>query len=232
MNSENGTMQLDLAADLTRHQRAVNAVRWSPCGEYLATGDDDSFIFIWRLKSETEPINICGNLRIGKLNEIVISVKCVKSLFYFFLRKFADEENEQDKETWVTYKTLRGHLDDVYDLSWSSDSMYLISGSVDNTAIVWDVKKGKSKGFLRDHKGFVQGVAWDPKDQYLVTLSTDRYLRIFDATTLKPIRRLTKSTYPVGESSPLFNKQVRLFHDDTLQTFYRRLTFTPDGELM
>lgn len=54
-------MQLELAADLTRHQRAVNAVRWSPCGEYLATGDDDSFIVIWRLKSELEPVNICGS---------------------------------------------------------------------------------------------------------------------------------------------------------------------------
>lgn len=54
-------MQLELAADLTRHQRAVNVVRWSPCGEYLATGDDESFIFIWRLKSDAEPINICGN---------------------------------------------------------------------------------------------------------------------------------------------------------------------------
>jgi len=30
----------------------------------------------------------------------------------------------------------------VYDISWSSDSKLLLSGSVDNTAILWDVKKG------------------------------------------------------------------------------------------
>lgn len=224
MHSDNGTMQLELAADLTRHTRAVNAVRWSPCGEYLATGDDDSFIVVWRLKSELEPVNICGSC--WHLNQLIV----LSNKIWF--GSLADDEKEQDKETWVTYKTLRGHLDDVYDLSWSSNSMYLISGSVDNTAIVWDVKKGKNKGLLRDHKGFVQGVAWDPKDQLLVTLSSDRYMRIFDANTLKPIRRLNKSTYPVDESSPLYNKQVRLFHDDTLQTFYRRLTFTPDGEMM
>lgn len=65
-------------------------------------------------------------------------------------------------------------MEDVYDLAWSPDSTQLISGSVDNTAIVWDVLKGKSLAILSDHKSFVQGVAWDPKNQYLATLSTDR----------------------------------------------------------
>ena len=38
----------------------------------------------------------------------------------------------------------RGHLEDVYDLCWSSDSNCIITGSVDNTAIVWDVQKGET----------------------------------------------------------------------------------------
>lgn len=112
------------------------------------------------------------------------------------------------------------------------DSLNLISGSIDNTAIVWDVKKGKLKQILNDHKGFVQGVTWDPKNQYVATISSDRILRVFNVNTFKVHRRINKSTYPVDESSPFFNKTIRLFHDDTLQTFFRRLTFTPDGELM
>lgn len=47
-----------------------------------------------------------------------------------------------NKESWVALKVLRGHLEDVYDLCWSPDSTSLISGSVDNTAIIWDVQKG------------------------------------------------------------------------------------------
>lgn len=143
-----------------------------------------------------------------------------------------DDNNEQDKEVWTIFKTLRGHLDDVYDLSWSMDSLHLLSGSIDNTAIVWEVKKGRHKVILSDHKGFVQGVAWDPKDQYIATISTDRTLRIFNNNSFKICRRVNKSTYPVDEASPLHNKTIRLFHDDTLQTFFRRLTFSPDGELM
>ena len=37
---------------------------------------------------------------------------------------------------------FRGHIEDVYDLAWSPDSTQLITGSVDNSAIVWDAVKG------------------------------------------------------------------------------------------
>lgn len=53
-------MHPEIAADLSRHQKAVNVVRWSPSGEYLASGDDESVIFIWKLKSESETVNILG----------------------------------------------------------------------------------------------------------------------------------------------------------------------------
>ena len=48
------------------------------------------------------------------------------------------------KENWTIVKMMRGHLEDVYDLCWSPDSTHLVSGSVDNTAIVWDIQKGMS----------------------------------------------------------------------------------------
>lgn len=193
---------MELAAELNRHQRAVNVVRWSPNGEFLASGDDEAVIFLWQLKVAGDGVGLF------------------------------DEGEEQDKETWLIYKTLRGHLEDVYDLAWSPNSMELLSGSVDNTAIVWDAKRGKSRAILNDHKGFVQGVAWDPKSKYLATLSTDRYFRLFNAKTYKVFRRLSKARYPVDKDSPWFEKTFRLFHDDTLPTFNRRLCFSPDGELI
>ncbi|XP_050074116.1 chromatin assembly factor 1 subunit B [Anopheles maculipalpis] len=201
-NPDCGTINLELAADLTRHQRAVNAVRWSPSGELLASGDDESVIFIWKQKGESETVNIL------------------------------DTTNDQDKETWLTLKILRGHMEDVYDLSWSANSQFLISGSVDNTAIVWDVQRGKNQAILQDQKGFVQGVAWDPQNKYLATLSTDRTFRVYDIKTKRVVSRCNKCVLPVPQSHPLRDKTVRLFHDDTLQTFFRRLCFSPDGNLV
>lgn len=46
------------------------------------------------------------------------------------------------------------------------------------------------------------------------------------------ISKSGKSILPVPCDSPLNGKVIRLFHDETLQTFYRRLCFSPDGQLI
>lgn len=93
---------------------------------------------------------------------------------------------------------MRGHLQDVYDISWSPNSLFLISGSVDNTAILWDLTKGKSIGILDDQKNFVQGVTWDPQNKYVATMSSDRTCRVYDIKTKKVVSRSSKGK--IGES--------------------------------
>ncbi|KAH8280554.1 hypothetical protein KR018_009797 [Drosophila ironensis] len=197
-------VDLELAADLSRHQRAVNTVRWSPNGELLASGDDESVVFIWKQKADHEVVNIVD----------------------------ADAHSEQDKEVWMTLKVLRGHREDIYDLSWAPNSLFLVTGSVDNTAMLWDVHKGKSMAILDDHKGYVQGVAWDPCNQFIATMSTDRQMRIFDVNTKRVLHRVSKCELPVKEDHEMHGKSIRLYHDGTLQTFFRRLCFTPDGKIL
>ncbi|CAH2077186.1 unnamed protein product, partial [Iphiclides podalirius] len=196
--TDTGSVKLEVAADLTRHQKAVNVVRWSPDGKFLASGDDESIIFVWKQKTEESAPSL-------------------------------EQGEEQYKETWVVHKTLRGHVEDVLDISWSSDSASLASGSVDNKLLMWDVARGRYTCILTDHKGFVQGVAWDPKGQFIASTSSDRTFRVFDVATKKVVSRCSKAILPFPKDHPLYELKVRLFHDDTLQTFYRRLQFSPDG---
>ncbi|CAH0553132.1 unnamed protein product [Brassicogethes aeneus] len=197
--TEEGAVKVENISDLTRHQRAVNAVRWSPTGQYLVSADDDANIIIWQLKTDNIPLL---------------------------------EGDTNDKETWITHKILRGHKEDIYDICWSVDGLKLLSGSVDNTAILWDVTKGKMEHILSDHKGFVQGVAWDPKNQFIATISTDRICRIFDTTGKQVKARILKGKLPVSNEHYLHNKEVKYFHDDTFKSFYRRLQFSPDGSIL
>ena len=83
----------------------------------------------------------------------------------------------------------------IYDLAWSPDGKYIIAGSTDNLAQVFSVADGQSTGpppamqtpklkrlptigscvhQIQDHSHFVQGVAWDPLNEYLATQSSDR----------------------------------------------------------
>ncbi|XP_008556657.1 chromatin assembly factor 1 subunit B [Microplitis demolitor] len=199
--NELGVASVNCVAELNRHQKTVNVVRFSPSGEILATGDDESVIILWKHREGTEPPALPG------------------------------EENINE-EQWTSWKVLRGHLEDVYDISWSPDNNMLVSGSVDNTAIVWDVRKGRSISILQDYKGFVQGVSWDPCNQYITTLSTDRQCRLIDLNTMKTIQRVSKSRIPTPPGHLLENKIIRLFCDDTFKSYFRRLTFTIDGSLI
>lgn len=52
-----------------------------------------------------------------------------------------DSQGVGERENWLFDKCLRKHIGDVSDLSWSPDGAFLLSGSVDNTAALWDVKK-------------------------------------------------------------------------------------------
>lgn len=142
------------------------------------------------------------------------------------------EGETSDKEKWSMFKVLRGHKEDVYDISWSPNSLKLVSGSVDNTAIIWDLTRGNNDNIITDHKGFVQGVSWNPQGQYIATLSSDRICRIFNETGKNVKCRTSKGCLNVPENHPLHSQILRYYHDDTLKSYFRRLSFSPDGNLL
>ncbi|KAM6934174.1 chromatin assembly factor 1 subunit B [Xenentodon cancila] len=199
-----GKALVEFLSNLARHTKAVNVVRFSPNGELLASGGDDAAILLWKLNDCKEP---------------------EQALMYQ-----EDEDAQLNKESWSVVKTLRGHIEDVYDICWSRDGNFMVSGSVDNTSIMWDVVKGQKLCILNDHKSYVQGVTWDPLGQYVATLSCDRVMRVYSTHTKKKAFCISKmSSGPVAEGEV---KQYRMFHDDSMRSFFRRLSFTPDGSFL
>ena len=66
----------------------------------------------------------------------------------------------------------------------------------------------------------------------IMLISLCRKLRVFQIASKKLAARVGKAPLPVPKDHDLYNKKINLFHDDTIQTFFRRLTFSPDGELI
>uniref|UniRef100_A0A452EUQ0 Chromatin assembly factor 1 subunit B n=1 Tax=Capra hircus TaxID=9925 RepID=A0A452EUQ0_CAPHI len=190
-----GKAIVEFLSNLARHTKAVNVVRFSPNGEILASGGDDAVILLWKVNDNKEPEQVA----------------------------FQDEDEAQlNKENWTVVKTLRGHLEDVYDICWATDGNLMASASVDNTAIMWDVSKGQKISIFNEHKSYVQGVTWDPLGQYVATLSCDSLKfssEIFLLQMTCKFRVLQARSY-------------RMFHDDSMKSFFRRLSFTPDGSLL
>ncbi|XP_063161445.1 chromatin assembly factor 1 subunit B isoform X2 [Candoia aspera] len=199
-----GKAIVEFLSNLARHTKAVNVVRFAPSGEILASGGDDAAILLWKLNDNKE------------LEAVAFQDD--------------DDDNQLNKENWTVIKTLRGHLEDVYDICWTPDGNYMASASVDNTAILWDVSKGQKVSIFNEHKSYVQGVTWDPVGQYIATLSCDRILRVYNTQTKRVAFNVTKMLSGGGSEGEV--KSYRMFHDDSMKSFFRRLTFTPDGSLL
>lgn len=72
---------------------------------------------------------------------------------------------------------------DIYDLAWSPSSEEFASVSVDNRVCFWSMAAGGKKALpvttFTSHQNYVLGVAWDPRDRYVVSQSNDRSCRVY-----------------------------------------------------
>jgi len=205
---------------LTGHSKTVNCVRCSPSGNHIVSGGDGGELLLWSPQDE----GAHGNL---------LSV-------------------EEAEAGWKRTAAFRGHTDDVMDLAWSSDGTALLSGSIDNKGIIWDVS-GKRKGSMishfANHKHFVQGVAWDPHQQFVLTQSADRTCKIYalrPPPASKKKKEKTKSPACVaakdfyclhtmskrivtGKPEEGSLQRQALFADESVPSFFRRPAWSPDG---
>ncbi|KAI9193684.1 chromatin assembly factor 1 subunit B [Polychytrium aggregatum] len=246
--------KVEFLSNLSRHSGPVNIVRWSPTGETLASAGDDGTIILWR--------------RVEGASEAQNALQ--------------DDDEIESMETWKVATIMRALGSEIYDLTWSRNGAYILSGSIDNTARLWDVKENRCIHILSDHTHFVQGVAWDPLGKYIATQSSDRSVFVYQysfasrgnkdsSISIKRVGAMSKiaerasskdssenvrtkhegqisehqnhgsevtdanaatSDAPTPAASKSAPKAFRMFHDETLTSFFRRLTFTPDGSML
>jgi len=162
-------------------------------------------------------------------------------------------ESVEDQPIWKVLRTLVMHQRDVLDLAWSPDSASLMSGSVDNQCIIWKVSSGQAWQVLNEHLHYVQGVAWDPAGQFVVSLSADRTCRIYSSQMIPTSRgtgkgffvcqhvlaktdvaclKLNAKTHQDSSIVKAVPSKHHLFHDETLPSFFRRPAWSPDASFL
>ncbi|KAF2815386.1 WD40 repeat-like protein [Mytilinidion resinicola] len=134
---------------LVKHTQAVNVVRWSPRGEILGSAGDDGNILLWvPAENQSHPATF-------------------------------GEDGLEDKETWRVKHMCRSMGSEIYDMAWSPDGAFFITGSMDNIARIYNAQTGNCVRQIAEHSHYVQGVAWDPLNEYVATQSSDRSVHIY-----------------------------------------------------
>uniref|UniRef100_A0A1J3DYD5 WD repeat-containing protein 44 n=4 Tax=Noccaea caerulescens TaxID=107243 RepID=A0A1J3DYD5_NOCCA len=187
---------LHLCQEIQAHEGAVWTIKFSPDAHYLASGGQDQVIHVWEVQEcelmsmndgSLTPIHpsLCDSVErsFAGGNEISVVEKKKKGKGSSARTKNHIPEYVHVPETVFSFSekpvcSLKGHLADILDLSWSK-SQLLLSSSMDKTVRLWDLET-RTCLKLFAHNDYVTCIQFNPVDEnYFISGSLDAKIRIW-----------------------------------------------------
>ncbi|RPB19551.1 WD40 repeat-like protein [Terfezia boudieri ATCC MYA-4762] len=167
----------------TQHTHQATVARFSPSGYYVASGDISGKIRVWDCVGEDQILKGEFPIISGPINDLAWDGESKRIIAV-----------GEGKESWgrcVTFDTgnsvgeVSGHSNPVNSVSIRPVRPYrAATASDDRTIVFYHGPPFKFNSQLREHHtNFVQGVAFSPTGDHLVSVGSDRAICIFDGKT-------------------------------------------------
>lgn len=137
------------------------------------------------------------------------------------------DSDPEEPEYWHTIKRMRSTGSEIYDICWAPNGLAIAAACMDHIVRIFDLEKGLETRQLQDHSLNVQGVAWDPLGEYLVTQSSDKSVIFYTINQKLELRKTS-----VLREVDISDSRVGVFHDEKLASFFRRPSWAPDGSFL
>ena len=205
-----------ILASLSRHTGMVQCVRWSPSGDFLASGADDKVLYVWQRMAGAGGV-------FGEQATSVENWTCVLALEghgsdvtgiawspdsrtiatcsmdnHVRIWAFADGMSAQRRgegKLITPLETLDGHTSCVKGLSWSPDGRLIASSAEDRKVILWRVGGAATSGGDR--------------------------VRVAAAGARTVIRMDEQTSTEAIVTAP--------YENNTAQSYFRRIDWSPNG---
>lgn len=163
-----------------QHQQIVRSVAWSPDGLTVASGADDSQLYIWGMNGNVQlkqrfPAAVHSlawspdgqRLVLGSTNQVI------------FLNA---------KNGTVLARSTHRHVAQVNSVAWTrQNQMQVVSGGLDNRAIVWDTKNYLAQQTFLRHTSAVEVVSWAADGKTVATSSHGGVIRVWSSTNAQEV---------------------------------------------
>ncbi|AYU83613.1 chromatin assembly factor 1 subunit b-like protein [Leishmania donovani] len=186
--------------------------RWSPQGEMIASAHCDGKVCLWWRDPAGGSAAAAASSDEGS---------CGSGL------QGTSGDSDGDVEEWKAYRHLTGHISDIYDICFSADSRYLLSGAGDGSIVIHDLEGSTMPALQLTnlHAKFCRGVAWDPWTRFLHTFGSGPSLLCF--THVPKSEGQHRRMHLAGQ-----RKCQGDYIGESCALSYRRLCWSPDGLLL
>ncbi|KAK8712756.1 hypothetical protein V6N13_147984 [Hibiscus sabdariffa] len=161
----------------------ITSVSWSPEGQQIAVGLNNSEIQLWDSTSnrQLDTLRGCHRSRVGSMawNKHILTTGGMD----------AQIVNNDVRIRSHIVQTYRGHREEVCGLKWSPSEQKLASGGNDNLVHIWDASMASSNSTgrwihrLKDHTSVVKALAWCPLQSSLLASAggnSDQTIKFWD----------------------------------------------------
>ncbi len=150
-------------------------VTWSPNGKWLASGlkyeDIGQKVKIWDVETGKEMATAPVGCRTNwSPDSRFLAIACGKTIKIW------------DLSTKKTVLSLRGHIENIWAVSWSPDGKQLASAGWDGLVMIWDAATGKNLLTFRGHRlgRWIASVTWSPDSKRLASGGWDQIVKVWD----------------------------------------------------
>ncbi|ETO32021.1 WD repeat-containing protein [Reticulomyxa filosa] len=211
------------------HSGCVNSVNISPDNTKIVSSSYDKTIRIWDIKLGKEIGQLKGHLdpvsdaQFSSNGNMIYNFHSMEKTLYRVHEIIQSEYG--NIQTGQEIKILKGHLNHVNNVQFSSSDQHILLSSDDRIIIIWNIESGERLNELTIRSGCLMKVKFSPNCNSIISCSTDKTIRVLDITTKKQIKQLNRYSDVINDVKYMPNSQiiVSCSDDKTIQLWDERL---------